>query len=217
MLRSVKNFHLTEIVTRDGYLGHLDRLIFNEMNWHVNYFVVEGGEEFEGKKIVLSSHYYDGFDWPTGSIKSRVEKTEIEQSPEISQNIPKAKISEKQLAKRFGWEHYDKRNHMFIGIINGQNKKHPHIERKGNPGEMTSTNELFGYEVRSLKQKLGYIDDLAVDEGDLVIKYIIAKPYPQISERRLLISTDWVKTISWLRKMVFLTIPADSIVESSML
>lgn len=215
MLRSVKNFHFSDIITRDGYIGNLDRLIVHEQTWHVLYFIVDGDEDFRGKKIIFASRYYEGFDWLSGAIKSNVDKRVIAQSPEIIHNIPKAKINEKSLIHKFGWhttgEHYPD----FVGIIANPPKKNPSIDGKQKSGEMMSTDELLGYEIRSMKQKLGFIDDLAIDEGDLSIKYIIAKPYPQISDRRLLISTDWVKTISWLRRMIFLTMPAHSVVESS--
>lgn len=243
MLRSVKNLHSAQVTGNDGTIGTVERYMFDDVSWLIRYFIVNGKGDFEGKSIVVPSELFIRYRWEDESLDIHLHNSSIEESPEIEKRLPDTKLDEDVLIREFGWagKRDIREKEKRIGVIQtyGKHKKEGPVKRSVNQidkglwgsrggmlssskgpsrnGGLINSQKLLECSVYSRDQELGPVDDVAVDDSNWKIQYIIVLPYEKVSHQRILVYTDWVEEVVLEKNSVSLDRPTEFVVSSAIL
>ena len=71
------------IAARDGEIGHVDELLFDEDSWAVRYLVVDTSNWVGGKSVLISTAAIEELDSPGKTITVNLSRKEIENGPSV--------------------------------------------------------------------------------------------------------------------------------------
>ena len=83
MLRNVTSHLGTPILAKDGEIGHLNDVLFDDQSWVIRYFVVEIGSWPSGRRVLLSPFSFPEPKWEKRVLPVNLMREEVRQSPDV--------------------------------------------------------------------------------------------------------------------------------------
>lgn len=220
MLKSIKSLPGYKILATDGEIGKLHDLLFDDMSWATAYFVVETGNWLLGRKVLLAPVSVGQPDWEAQKLPVALTKERIKNSPHIDVDKPVSRQQEIALHNYYGWQPY-----WFAGGYDpmlhppammpkiSEQKRQKQIE-EGDP-HLRSTREVSGYHIQATDAKIGHVEDFIVSDDSWGIRYLVVDTRNWLpGGKKVLISTEWILTISWGQGLVYIELTKDSIEKS---
>lgn len=87
-LRSTANVENYSIHATDGEIGDVEDFIVDETSWKLSFFVVDTGNWFPGKKVLISPEWIKKVEWETSSVHVNASVDNIKNSPEYDADKP---------------------------------------------------------------------------------------------------------------------------------
>ncbi|MDZ4809055.1 MAG: PRC-barrel domain-containing protein [Bacteroidota bacterium] len=81
-LRSTHEVTGYDIHATDGDIGEVDDFIIDDVTWKIHFLVVETGNWFSGKKVLISPDRIKEIDWETGAVIINTTIEQVKSSPE---------------------------------------------------------------------------------------------------------------------------------------
>lgn len=195
MLRNVTSLLGTPILAKDGEIGHLNDVLFDDQSWVVRYFVVETGKWLSGRRVLLSPFSVLEPKWEKRVLPVNLRIEEIRRSPDIDVDLPVYRQQEIAMAQHYGWPGYWPMAAAHLRENEG--------ESTGDPS-LRSVKEVLTYKLKTLDGEMGRMDDLIVEDVNWFIRFLLLSAGSWLNEQKLLVATRWVGSISWANKEVFL-------------
>jgi len=98
----VKGYH---IHASDGNIGEVEDFIIDDKTWNLRYLVVDTGNWFPGKKVLVSPKWIKNLEWADAAVYLDISVDEVKNSPEYDPEVPVNEIYENSL-----YDHYGKSN-----------------------------------------------------------------------------------------------------------
>jgi hypothetical protein len=80
-LRSIAEITGYRIEATDGEIGHIEDLLLDGRNWSIRYLLVDTGNLWPGRKVLISPHSVKVISWPGRQIALAVNRHKVETSP----------------------------------------------------------------------------------------------------------------------------------------
>lgn len=87
-LRSVKHISDYSIHGIDGDIGEVTDLLVDDINWEIQYMVIETGNWFVGKQILIPVKKINKIDWDSSSVHVNQTIDSLKSSPLFDNNLP---------------------------------------------------------------------------------------------------------------------------------
>ena len=87
-LRSTAEVSGYDIHASDGEIGEVDDFIIDSDNWGLRFLIVDTGNWFPGKKVVLPTEWITGIKWEESSIHLEIPVDAVKNSPEYNPSVP---------------------------------------------------------------------------------------------------------------------------------
>ena len=100
-LRSTEKVAGYIIKTLDGEVGDVTDFIIDDEDWKIKFLVVDTGNWFSGKKVLLSPGLIKEIDWINSSILVKASIEDIKNSPEYDHGKPISETYETELNKHY--------------------------------------------------------------------------------------------------------------------
>jgi uncharacterized protein YrrD len=101
--QAVSGYHIHAV---DGKIGHVKDFIIDDQTWAIRYLVVEAGNWFTGKNVLISPQWIKSVNWNESAIYASLSKEEIKTSPEYSGETLLERAYEKNLYYHYGQQSY---------------------------------------------------------------------------------------------------------------
>jgi uncharacterized protein YrrD len=101
-LRSTDNVKGYNIVAKDGKIGEVDDFIIDDSTWKIHYLIVDTGNWFPGKKVLVSPRWIKEVEWETSSVTVNVTIDSVKNSPEYDPNQQLREDYETRLNNHYG-------------------------------------------------------------------------------------------------------------------
>lgn len=165
-----------EVKARDGHIGRISDLYFDDRAWKLKYLVVDIGSWLIGRKVLLSPQAVDVCDLETRSINLNVTKLQVEQSPDASTDAPIALQHEIELHSYYGWSPIFA-GEVFIGTPPSHflvSEMAPAVNSYGGEFDphLRSTRLLSGIDLFGYDGLLGTTNDLVLDTESWEIDFV---------------------------------------------
>ena len=104
-LRSMKEVSGYAIQATDGAVGQVDDFIIDDEPWVIRYMVVDTGDWWLGKKVIVSPRWIAHVDWKNSNVYVNLSREAIKSAPEFD-STKFDRAYETELHKHYGQENY---------------------------------------------------------------------------------------------------------------
>jgi len=91
------------VSAKDGEIGTVDNLYFDDETWAVRYLTVETGNWLGGRQVLISPFSVIEANWQVGRLDVSLTKKQVEGSPDIDTNRPVSRQHEAAYLGYFGY------------------------------------------------------------------------------------------------------------------
>ena len=106
MLRSIKDFEGYQVRATDDAVGSIRDFYFDDEHWTVRYLVVDTGEYFSGRRVLVSPVSFRETDASTRQFHLALTRAKVKASPEIDLDKPVSRQHERDFFRYYGWPYY---------------------------------------------------------------------------------------------------------------
>jgi len=210
-LRNLKNLSGFALAARDGEIGKLKEVYFDDQVWFVRYLVVHMGGRFLGREVLITPQVIESVDEDARLIVVKLTREQVENSPPVSTELPVSRHYEAEYHRYYGLEPYWAMGPIGapaaprpipLPAVPPREAEHPHLR---------SSDEVCGYHIAARDGDIGKVDDFVIDESDWSIAYVAIDTRRWLPGRTVLISPAWVKAVDWPGRSITVDLDRDAI------
>jgi uncharacterized protein YrrD len=214
MLRRASEIIGCDIVSTDGVAGHVYDLLFDEDSWQFRFLVVDIGNWFKGRRLVVSFDVVEEIDEGQRKVCVPLSKDDIEKSPSMSTQSTVEAEAEALLGKVWMW------------TPNSAEYIPPEVRRiletEATVGEklqvedsvkshLRSFRETDGYHIAASDGDIGHLRDLLADVDTQVIKYLAINAGNWLLQRNVVVPAAALESIHWADQRVHLSLKCEEV------
>jgi hypothetical protein len=197
MLYSVDKFSGYTIQATDGEIGEIKGFYFDEDSWRVRYLIVDTGKWLPGRKVIISTEAFGHLNREDEALHVNLSKDMIRNSPSVDEDKPLSRQVESQLNSYYGWH---KSDHEI-------NAETPDVH-------LRSTKEVIDSYIQARDGDIGHVEDFLIDDSDWTVRYMIVDTRNWWPGKKVLISPQWVESVSWHDSKVYVDLTREKIKNS---
>ena len=227
MLRSMKDMQGYAIGATDGIIGQVRDLYFDDDAWVIRYLVVETGEWFSSRRVLISPIAIGQPNWSEKIFPVSITQEQVKGSPDIDTAKPVSRQHEMGYLGYYGYPYYWEGGGLWGGALypnmmlsnpsyGGTNAEYRRAQAENARADaktdsqrhqqddpnLRSGNAIMGYYVHATDGDIGHVEGLIVDEKTWAIRYLIVNTSNWWVGHQVLIAPQWIDNISWMDSKV---------------
>lgn len=225
------------LVGLDGNVGTIADLLFDpdcdgpsssetDCNWVIRHLIVDTGTWLPGRKVLLPPAVLDQCDWQRRLIAVGLNRKQVEESPHVDNQKSVSRKMEAQLFKHYQVPYYWGRAGASLAVGGpGSLPLESHVPDTAKckssvatdaeaPTNLRSADEVNGYYIKATDGELGHVEELIVDDQRWAIRYVVVDTKNWLPARKVLLSPEWIDSISWSEATVTIKLTQDQIKKS---
>jgi hypothetical protein len=217
MYMSVKDLRYIPIQSKDGRIGFLEQVFFDDQMWVIRYLVVDTDQHLEDRRVLISPIAVDGIDVTSNSLLVRLSKAQVLHSPDIDTEKPVSRQKELEYNLYYGFATYwggpglwgpaPVPSELFAASAE---VKQAAPEEPGDQ-HLRSSREVIGYRVQAADGRIGHIEDFLFDLGDWSIQFLEVDTRNWIAGKKVLVDPRWAQRVNWAERKVHLGLSLEAI------
>jgi hypothetical protein len=219
MLRSFHELKGCALRARDGEIGAVRDLYFDEIGWAVRYFVVETGAWLRSRKVLISPEAVRGEGRTGELIPVDLTTDQVKRSPDVDTEQPVSRQYEAQMREHYRWPPYTTGQAVFAGATRsmaGPVAVRVAVEDPAPAGDphLFSMNASKGHHLVATDGEIGHVDEFLVDDQAWLIRYLVVDTRNFLPGRKVLVAPKWIEGIDWPRRQLRVDLSRDAIRQS---
>jgi hypothetical protein len=215
-----------EVAARDGPIGHVDDLLFEEARWTVRWLVVGTGRWLTGRRVLLPPPPLGHPDREARRFPVALTREVVEKSPPPESDLPVSRQVEADVFSHYGWPPYWESDlvpplsYLASGGLAGGFLFPPGLgarvatepetagakpgaaaARAGDP-YLRSVKDSRGHALAATDGDIGHVEDFLIDEHGWRIRYLMVDTGRWLPGRKVLISPHWIRDIEWVNRHI---------------
>jgi len=202
MKRRVKSLVGYHLGATDGEIGKIEEFYFDDETWTIRYLIVETGNWFFGRKVLISPMALVTTDWENKIFPVKLTKEQIMNSPDLDTEKSVSRQHEIEYNKLHPWNSYPEG--AFFGgafpiLLNKDLRKNndSNGEKSDDNPHLRSTAKVTGYCIMAIDGEIGNIEDFIFEDTNWKIEYLIVDTGKWLLRKKVLILPEWIKEINW--------------------
>jgi len=186
MLRSVKELIGYRIEARDGELGRVEDLLFDDQSWSIRYLVAATGPWLFGRRTLVPHEVFGRPDWTDNRFPVAITREQIRGAPGIATDAPVSRRHELEYLTYFGQMPYWRPEATGPMGVESDDEQH-----------LRSIVEVSSYDVETEGRVVGTVDDMIADDQNWLIRHlaVVSRRWPPT--REVLVASDRVSRVRW--------------------
>lgn len=218
-LSHLKGFRV-DGTTDDEKIGKADEAYFDDEKWVVRYLIVDAGSFLFGKRYLISPASVSELSWEEHKIRTSISRRRLRESPDIDVAQPISRRKEAELAKYYRMPVYWNGMGMWgagaspVALAESEysDEDEPALSvDEGNQEHLRSSREVVGYAVSCDDGTVGTVSDFVFDDRLWAIRYLVVDTKPLLPGKEVLVSPEWVRSVTWLEKKIEVQMAASKI------
>lgn len=226
MLRPASAFKGLSIAAIDGDIGSIRDLYFDDLTWTVRYLVVDTGGWLPGRQVLISPLSVRG-----ASLADRVAvdlvREQVKNSPPIDTDKPVDRQQEEALARHYEQQFYWEGPHRWgllaypgmppmpaapvpVSPVAEEMAARGRVSTEGDPA-LRSARDVTGYHIAARDGDIGHVEDFLVGDRAWAIRYLVVDTRNWWPGKKVVLSPEWIKTVSWPDSKVHVDLRRDEI------
>lgn len=197
-LRKLEQLRGYRLRARDGEIGTLEEIYFDDRRWRVRYFVVHTGGWLHGRRVLIVPAVVEGVDETEQWVQVDLTRQQIEDSPPVDTALPVSRHYEREYYRHYGWKPY-----WISDLLFGPDPsappdaasppEHPHLRDSA---------EVQGYQLHARDGEIGRIEDFILEDPGWAVRYLQIDIRGWLPGRRVLVSPPWIWRVDWSKREV---------------
>jgi sporulation protein YlmC with PRC-barrel domain len=209
--RELKGYKLDSI---NGIIGSAREFYFDDQYWSIRYLVAKTAGWLDGRKVLISPYSVTGTDPVHETVVISLTKKQIEDSPSIDADEPVSRQFEDSYYDYYGYPAYWGGPYMW-GYY-----PYPELDTAKWRGSVShtswdrhlrSTQEVTGYNILATDGEIGHVEDFIIDDETWAIRYLIIATTNFWPGKKILVSPQWIKSVSWDTREVVVALSREKI------
>ena len=226
MLYSLNTLKGFDLQTKEGQIGKLDEVYFDDGCWWIRYLVVNVGNWLKPQRVLLAPEEVLSIDPDSSVIEVALTKKEVENSPDALEVTPVSR--EREIALH---HHYDRTPSWNVDPLGaaGFGRVPNTIIQPGNDvkanvdhaydatafagpqvrdratapfalrpsGRVGSSLDAHGYHIQAQDGEIGHLDDFLVDPDFEAINYLVVDTQNWLPGKKVVVLPQFVQNIQW--------------------
>jgi uncharacterized protein YrrD len=220
MQQSMGNMIGYAIRATDGDLGKVDEFYFDDRTWSIHYIVVDTGNWFSGRKVLISPVAFGTLDLASRSFSVNLTRAQVSSSPNIDTERPIYRQHEVGLHAHYQWPWRGGYGGTFGTIplplpvdeaiaeqddLASESRDDPHLR---------SSRQVTGYHIHATDGEIGHVEDFMVDDEDWVIQFLVVDTRNWLPGKKVLLSPQRINLVEWAGSSVHFDLTRESIKNS---
>jgi sporulation protein YlmC with PRC-barrel domain len=218
MLIKGKELKGYQLKSTDGTIGSAREFYFDDHYWSIRYLVAKTSGWLSNKKVLLSPYSVTAIDPVTETVSLALTKKQIEDSPSIDEDEPVSLQWENSYYDYYGYPAYWGGPFMWgyypYPQRDSANWSSWDMTRSPWDRHLRSTHQVTGYNIHASDGEIGHIEDFIIDEETWAIRYLVVATTNFWPGKKILVSPQWIASISWETQEVFSDLSRDKIKDS---
>jgi len=215
MLIKAKTLVGYKLDSLDGEIGKVKDFYYDDRHWTIRYLIAETGSWLKGRQVLVSPFALISVNKEERNISLDLAKKQIEKSPPLESDKPVSRQFEQAYYGYYGYPTY------WGGPRNWGSSSYPTRDREqwkeyvqGKNGwnlNLRSTNDAIGHQTQALDGELGQVEDFIIDDETWEIRYLVIDTHNSRSDKKVLVSPEWIGSTSWDERKVFVNLSRESV------
>jgi uncharacterized protein YrrD len=193
MLSKVKSLKNYELQSLDGEIGKVNEFYFDDHYWTIRYLIANTGNWLTGRQVLISPNSLIAVNKVEQYVSINLTKKQIEDSPSLDNDQPVSRQFEESYFGYYEWPMY------------WDDQYDPHLR---------STYDVSAYNIQALDGPLGHVEDFIIDDETWAIRYLIINTRNWWPGKKVLVSPQWIESVSWNETKVFVNLLRETIKQS---
>lgn len=198
---------------RDGEIGKLKEIYFDDERWTTRYFVVRTDGWLSGRDVLIAPRHIVGIIPTRSQLDVDLSREQVEKSPPVDTKQPVSRHYEDLFARYYELERYWKPG----GALDLPAEPDEPVripardEREPDRPHLRSSDEVCGYQIHATDGSLGRAADLLLGDADWRVRFLEVDTRNWWPGRHVLISPAWIERVSWADREVYVTVSRETI------
>lgn len=222
VLRNARAFVGFELRARDGVIGEVKDLYFDDEQWRLRYFVVETGAWLKKRRVLISPEAVHAPEWDSGILPVDLTQEQVRESPSIETYRPVSRRDEESLRLHYGWPFYwgagfSSPGLIFPGTSTVQTslpavKTNSAVPRasSGDP-HLRSIEEVNGYHIHATDGEIGHVGDFLIDDRTWDIRYVVVDTKNWLPGKKVVVSPWWITEVKWVDSEIVIDLARETV------
>ncbi len=220
MLLNAKKLERCELRARDGKIGHVDDLLFDDRHWRLRYLVADTGTWLNSRLVLISPVALGAPEWERHMIPVDLTREQVRQSPPLESVQPISREHEALLSQYYSWPMYWAGGDFLDGGLSmpimpvdleaaggGERARFPSRDAADQPAaaHATGTDEpqprsmrnVSTYSIEATDGLVGHVDDFLLDERTWDVRYLVVDTRQWLPGKKVLIAPQWINEVGW--------------------
>jgi sporulation protein YlmC with PRC-barrel domain len=220
-LRRTKDLNEYTIAAFDTDIGTVHDFYFDDRQWTIRYIVVETGTILSGRRVLISPVALRHPAWSPLHIHVNLTWEQVKNSPSVDLHKPVSRQHETEHHKHYGWPYYWEGTGIWGSSSNPKDlanapRSKSKRAKKGasSDAHLRSTREVIGYHIKATDGEVGHVEDFLFDDETWEIRYVIVDTKNWWPAKKVLLSPQWIKRVSWPHREIYVNLSCETIRKS---
>jgi uncharacterized protein YrrD len=214
MLRNASDLKNFRLGARDGEIGRVKDLYFDDRHWMVRYLVADTGNWLAHRLVLISPNSVLHAGSPSEkSIEVDLTREQIEKSPLAETDKPVSRQFEIEYYNYYNWPYYWEGPVVWAprpAEIGGEPMAKEVPEAHGDP-HLRSFQDVTGHAIHARDGSIGHVDDFLLDDSSWMFRYLVVDTRNWWPAKKVLVSPEWVKSVDWLGSQIDVDLSREAI------
>lgn len=210
--KEIKGYNLNAI---DGEIGSVKEFYFDDKFWTVRYMVANTGTWLTGRQVLISPYFIKSIDYDSKLINVDLTKQQIEDSPSINDERPVSRQYEEDYHRHYGAPNYWTGPSMWGAhqyIMRDRTQWQTSTQNQEQwDSNLRSTKDVMGHDIQANDGEIGHVEDFIIDDDSWAIRYLVLDTKKWLPGKTILLSPQWIDSISWDESKVYVNLPRQTI------
>lgn len=227
MLRDASELKGYTIKATDGDIGEAVQFFFDDEKWTIRYLVADTGGWLTGRRVLISPAALGRVDWNSRTLNVNMTRERVENSPGIDTDRPVSRQHETEYYNYYGYPYYWSGPYVWgpvaypayppvapaapAGTPSAVEREAAEAKRREDDVHLRSTQEVTNYYIEASDGDIGHVEDFLIDDQSWTIRYIIVDTRNWWPGKKVLVSPEWVRSVSWNDLRVYVDLSRDKI------
>lgn len=200
MLFNISKLMGWRLSAKDGEIGKITDIYFDDRSWQIRYFIVETGNWLFGRKVLIAPYAVTGVVAADKLLAVGMNKEQIRNSPDIDTDRPVSRQMEAALFDHYSWPYYGGAGMGYptTGMVEGASKFANSQSSDGDADiHLRSYSHVSDYMVHNEDGFIGNVFDFVTSDEDWRIPFLIIDTHNWASGDMTYAPTYRISSIDW--------------------
>ncbi|MDH3387752.1 MAG: PRC-barrel domain-containing protein [Gammaproteobacteria bacterium] len=210
-LRKLAQLNDYRLHARDGEIGRLKEVFFDDRNWSVLYLVVHTGNWLLGRNVLILPSMIRALDEEDRLLRTDLTREQIENCPEADTSTPISRHFENDYYGYYGLHPYWMADPFLDDLPEIRPVPDELQPREPDQPHLRSSAAVAGYRIHALDGEVGHVEDFIVDDTDWSIRYFEVDTRNWLPGKHVLLAPVWIHSIDWRAREVIVNLERQAI------